>query len=155
MLFVMPSKSRLLLYFLLAVLLASAFGSLVQTQFNLAALQALGAPVPLDVRLRSSVLDLFGFGPLFALLVGCGFAAALPAAGLLGRLWPAGRWLLFAAAGALALLLAMMLVNALVPPPTLIAANRSLEGTLGLMAGGALGALLFAWLSRRNLASSS
>jgi hypothetical protein len=40
----------------------------------------------------------------------------------------------------------MMLVNALAPPPTLIAANRSLAGTLWLMGGGTLGALLYTWL---------
>ena len=145
----MPSKLRTLLYFLLAVLLASALGSVLQTQFNLANLQALGAPMSLSVRLHTTGLDLLGFSPTLAVLVLLGFVFALPSASLLTRSWPAGRWLLFALAGALAVLAAMALANALLPMPTLIGANRSLAGTLGLMACGSLGALLFASLAQR------
>lgn len=146
----MPSKSRTLLYFFVAVLLASALGSVLQTQFNLASLQALGAPMPLGVRLQTTCLDLLGFSPIFALLIILGFVFALPAASLLSRSWPVARWLWFALAGALAVLAAMALANALLPMPTLIGANRSLAGTLGLMACGSLGALLFAVLARRS-----
>jgi len=145
----MPSKLRTLLYFLLAVLLASALGSVLQTQFNLANLQALGAPMSLSVRLHTTGLDLLGFSPTFAVLVLLGFVFALPSASLLARSWPGGRWLLFALAGALAVLAAMALANALLPMPTLIGANRSLAGTLGLMACGSLGTLLFASLAQR------
>lgn len=151
----MPSKSRTLLYFLLAVLLASVLGTVLQTQFNLASLQALGAPMPLAVRLQTTGLDLLGFSPLFAVLVILGFAFALPAASLLARYWPALRWAIFALAGALAVLAAMALANALLPMPTLIGANRSLAGTLGLMACGSLGAVLFALLGRRSLTTQS
>ncbi|WP_296131547.1 hypothetical protein [Pseudomonas sp. Ga0074129] len=65
----MPSLSRVFLYFLFAVLLSSALGGVVQTQFNLANLQALGAPMTLSVRLHTTALDLLGFSPLFAVLV--------------------------------------------------------------------------------------
>lgn len=148
----MPSKSRTLWYFLLAVLLASAAGTVLQTQVNLAMLQALGAPMPLAVRLQTTCLDLLGFSPTFALLVTFGFVFALPAASFCSHALPRARWLLFALAGALAVLLALMLANALAPMPTLIAANRSLTGTLGLMASGSLGALLFAVLNRAPVA---
>jgi len=145
----MPSKLRTLSYFFLAVLLASVMGTVLQTQFNLANLQALGAPMPLGVRVQTTCLDLLGFSPTFAVLVILGFIFALPAASWLERVWPTGRWLLFALAGALAVLAAMALANALLPMPTLIGANRSLAGTLGLMVCGSLGALLFALLARR------
>ena len=151
----MPSKLRTLLYFFLAVLLASVMGTVLQTQFNLANLQALGAPMPLGVRVQTTCLDLLGFSPTFAMLVILGFIFALPAASLLARLWPIGRWLLFTLAGALAVLAAMALANALLPMPTLIGANRSLAGTLGLMACGSLGALLFAVLVRRSSPAQS
>lgn len=144
----MPSKSRTLLYFLLAVLLTSVLGAVLQTQFNLASLQALGAPVPLTVRLHTTGLDLLGFSPTFAVLVTLGFICALPVASRFALAWPSGRWLLFALAGALAVWSALALANALLPMPTLIAANRSLGGTAGLMACGSLGALLFALLWR-------
>lgn len=149
----MPSKSRTLLYFLLAVLLASVLGTVLQTQFNLAYLQALGAPMPMTVRLHTTCLDLLGFSPTFAVLVMLGFIFALPAASLLARRWPVTRWAVFALAGGLAVLAAMTLANALLPMPTLIGANRSLAGTLGLMACGSVGALLFATLARRTPAA--
>ncbi|WP_282874804.1 hypothetical protein [Pseudomonas peli] len=151
----MPSKLRTLLYFFLAVLLASVMGTVLQTQFNLANLQALGAPMPLGVRVQTTCLDLLGFSPTFAILVILGFIFALPAASLLTRLWPMGRWLLFTLAGALAVLAAMALANALLPMPTLIGANRTLAGTVGLMACGSLGALLFAGLMRRSSPAQS
>lgn len=151
----MPSKLRTLLYFCLAVLLASVMGTVLQTQFNLANLQALGAPMPLGVRVQTTCLDLLGFSPTFAVLVILGFIFALPAASRLARVWPTGRWLLFALAGAVAVLAAMALANALLPMPTLIGANRSLAGTLALMASGSLGALLFAVLGRRSSPAQS
>jgi hypothetical protein len=151
----MSSKLPTLLYFLLAVLLATLMGTVLQTQFNLANLQALGAPMPLGVRVQTTCLDLLGFSPTFAVLVILGFIFALPAASRLTRVWPKGRWLLFALAGALAVLAAMALANALLPMPTLIGANRSLAGTLALMASGSLGALLFAVLARRSSPAQS
>ena len=145
----MSSLPRLLLAFVLAVLLASAFASIFQTQSNLAALQALGAPVPLAVRLSTTGLDLLGFTPTFALLAGAGFVFALPLAlWLAGRLRP-WRWTIFLASGAAAIWLALTLANALAPMPTLIAADRTLPGTLAFMACGSAGALLFGLLARR------
>ena len=81
---VMPSKSRTVLYFLLAVLLTSVLGAVLQTQFNLANLQALGAPMPLMVRLHTTGLDLLGFSPTFAVLVICGLSVGLAAGGPAG-----------------------------------------------------------------------
>ncbi|WP_339462549.1 hypothetical protein [Pseudomonas sp. EA_105y_Pfl2_R69] len=146
----MSSKPRLLLAFVLAVLLTTLLASIFQTQSNLAALQALGAPMPLDVRLASTCLDLFGFGPTFVLLATFGFACALPLALWSARRLPSLRWVIFVLAGAAAIWTALALANALAPMPTLIAADRSLFGTLGLMACGSAGALLFGLLCRRG-----
>lgn len=145
----MSSKPRLLLAFLLAVLLASLLASIFQTQTNLAALQALGAPMPLDVRVGTTCLDLIGFAPTFALLSALGFLVALPLAAWLARRMPPLRWLIFVLAGAAAIWTALALANAVAPMPTLIAADRSPFGTLGLMACGSVGALLFGLLGRQ------
>ncbi|MHA6492088.1 hypothetical protein ACX0MV_02420 [Pseudomonas borbori] len=151
----MPSKMHTLRSFVLAVLLATVLGTVLQTQFNLAMLEALGAPIPLAVRLHTSGLDLLGFSPTFGLLVLLGFSLALPVAALASRALPRTRGVMFALAGAVAILLALMLANALAPMPTLIGANRSVAGTLALMASGSAGALLFAVLGRRaSLAQS-
>ncbi|SHL29911.1 hypothetical protein [Phytopseudomonas punonensis] len=140
----MPQNSRLWLPFGLAVLVATLLGSIVQTQFNLAALQQLGASISPGVRAQATLHDLLGFSPTFAALVIAAFIVALPftawAAPVCGLL----RWLAFSLAGALAVWLALTTANALAPMPTLIGANRTLAGTLALMLCGSLGGLVFA-----------
>ncbi|WP_010485762.1 hypothetical protein [Pseudomonas sp. S9] len=140
----MPNNSRVLLQFVLAVLVTTLVGSILQTQYNLAQLQALGAPMPIDVRVETTCLDVLGFSPVFAILVLLGFACALPMAAWLSKKVPDARWMLFALAGALGIFLGLTLVNAVLPMPTFIGANRSFVGTLGLMASGSVGALFFA-----------
>ncbi|MBD3896629.1 hypothetical protein IEI94_12285 [Halomonas sp. ML-15] len=133
-----------LLGFVLALLVATLSGSLIQTQFNLAALAALGAEISLATRLSTSFHDLLGFAPLYAGLMAAALSASLPLAAL-GRRWlplPAG--LVYAAAAALGVWLAFMVVDAMAPMPTLIAATRSLTGTLAMLAGAALGGLVYA-----------
>ncbi|PAU75081.1 hypothetical protein [Halomonas salipaludis] len=130
--------------FVLALLVTTLSGSLIQTQFNLAAIAALGAEISLTTRLTTSVHDLLGFAPLYAGLVAAVLAAALPLAALVRR-WlalPAG--LLYPLAAALGLWLALLVVDALAPMPTLIAATRSLSGTLAMLGGAALGGLVYA-----------
>ncbi|WP_462379735.1 hypothetical protein [Pseudomonas sp. Marseille-QA0892] len=145
----MSRKARVFLAFILAVALATVLGTVFQTQFNLAALTELGVSVPLEVRLRTTGQDLLGFSPTLGALVAASFVLALPAAAYVERLWPRGRWLVFLLAGGLSVLGALMVANALAPMPTLISANRTFGGTLGLMASGALGAWLFTWFHAR------
>lgn len=143
----MPQKSRLWLPFCLAVLVATVLGSVVQTQFNLAALQQLGAQIPPGIRLQATAHDLLGFSPTLAALVIAAFIIALPLTTWLAPAHGALRWLAFLLAGALAMWLALTFANAVSPMPTLIGANRTLSGTLALMLCGGLGSLVFARFS--------
>lgn len=136
---------RRLFAFALAVLLAVAWGALWQTQSNLAELQGLGAAVSWDVRLRTTLQDLLGFGPLYAAVVTVAYALAFPLAARIARRGAREAW--FALAGWTALLLAIRLVDAATPPPVLIAATRSVGGWLGMTAGGALAGWLYARLT--------
>lgn len=149
----MSGLSRRLWPFVLAVVLVTLMGAVVQTQFNLAMIEALGAPVPFGIRLQATGHDLLGFSPIFAVLVALGFALALPLATALSRVWPPAHWLIFAVAGALAVWAAMSAANAVLPMPTFIGANRSAIGTLGLMLCGGLGGLLYDNLCCRRNAS--
>lgn len=134
---------------LAAVLLAAALGSIVQSQYNLAALRELGVPVPPRLALETTLADLAGFAPRYGLLVGAGFIVALPLAGWLGRRWPGGRGLLYGLAGALAVALIPLTMTALMGISG-IAASRFPGAVFWMSAGGALGALLFAALLRRR-----
>ena len=148
---VIVSAMRMLVYFILAVLCASLAGSVIQSQFNLVAISALGAPVPVPVWLATTLEDLAGFAPLYAAMMAVSLLLALPVAALALRvLTPAQRstWQLpvYVLAGALGICVAFLAANAAAPMPTLIAATRSGAGTLAMMLSGALGGWVFARL---------
>lgn len=133
---------RVLLALLLAVLVTAVLGSIVQTQFNLAALIALEVPIPPDVRLRTTARDLVGFGPAMAAVTGAGFVVAFAVAGLLARLAPQWRTALFMLAGGGAMLSAL-LIMASVLPITPIAAARTWPGVVALSLTGVVGGWVF------------
>lgn len=64
--------------FLAAVAVITALGSVIQTQINLAAVLAMGAPVPWGLRLLTIAQDLVGFTPALGGIVTGAFLAALP-----------------------------------------------------------------------------
>ena len=142
------SWRRTAMAFVPAWLLASAWGSLVQTHFNLQALVRLGVDIPLQSRALMSAQDLVGFGPVYA---GVLLAAWLPAFGvahLLARKWPASRsWLLPLAAGT-GLVAALKFADAVAPMPVFIDATRGLGGLLAMAAGCVVAGMLFERLSR-------
>lgn len=140
-------KLRTAVAWFAAVLVTAAAGSVVQTQFNLAMIQRLGAPVPLTDRVETTLHDLVGFAPTYALLVAAGFLIALPVSGLLARFWPAGRMVLHALAGGTAIVGALLMMNALLPV-TVIGAARFPSGVATLALSGMLGGLLFAFWTR-------
>lgn len=141
--------ARLALAFACSTVVAVVWGSLVQTQFNIAALNSLGAGIGGALRLQMSATDLLGFTPIYTVIAGCGLIIALPVASSLQlrTFLPFGIW--FVLAGFIGVLLAIQLVNALAPPPTLIAATRTLPGLVDMALGGALaGIVWFRMLAR-------
>lgn len=136
---------KLLLHFIWTCLLAVLLSTLAQTQFNLLALQQLGVTIPFSERLATSLHDVRHFAPVYAAIFGCSYLVSQGIALWLSR-WVAIRWqpALFALAAASGLLCTLLLVNALAPMPTLIAASRSLMGLLSLMLIAALAGAVFA-----------
>ena len=117
-----PSWRHLALAFAASWLLASVWGSLAQTQFNLAALTALAVEVPMALRLLISLQDLASFGGIYAAAAGVG------------------------------LVVAIRVVDAVAPMPVFIYATRSTAGLLTMALGSALAGALFArWSGRREL----
>lgn len=135
----------LLLPWLAATLLTAVAGSIVQTQFNLAAIAALGAPATPALRLQTTAQDLAGFAPMLFAVTAAGFLVALPVAAWLSRRL-AYAVFLYTLAGATAVAVALLLMNALLPV-TPIAATRSTAGFLALTACGALGGWAFSRLA--------
>jgi hypothetical protein len=131
-------------------LLASAWGSVVQTQFNLQALVALGVPVPPGLRALTTLQDLAGFAPVYAGILAAGWLPALGLAAWLARRWPAARTALFTAAAGAGMVVAVRAVDALAPMPVFIDATRGWPGLLSMAAGATLGGWLAARLSARR-----
>ena len=127
-------------------LLAAAWGSVVQTQFNLQALVALGVPVPPGLRALTTLQDLAGFAPVYAGILAAGWLPALGLAAWLAQRWPAARTAFFTTAAGTGMVVAVRAVDALAPMPVFIDATRGWPGLLGMAAGAALGGWLCARL---------
>ena len=144
-----PHWTRHLLPLLLACLLAAAWGSVVQTQWNLQALLALGVDIPASERARATWQDLIGFAPVYAGILAVGWLPALPVAAFLARRWPAWRSPLLAAAAGVGMVAAVRAIDALAPMPVFIDATRHLSGLLAMAAGAVIGGFVYARLTAR------
>ena len=132
---------RLLAAFVLAVLVAEILAALASTQFVLGELARLGVEIPFGDRLSMSVYDIVGMLPLYGTVIGVAFLIALPVAWLLAKRAPAMRGLLFFAAGFVALVTAINIMDAafgIMP----IAGARTLAGLLTQGLAGGLAALV-------------
>lgn len=134
---------------LLAWLLASAWGSVVQTQWNLQALVRLDVAIPMAERVQSTLQDLIGFAPVYGGILAAGWLPALAAAAWLARRRPRWRSPLLVAAAVAGMVAAVRAVDAVAPMPVFIDATRHLPGLLAMAAGAAIGGLLYARLTAR------
>ncbi|PXX91571.1 glucose sorbosone dehydrogenase [Marinobacter vulgaris] len=141
---------NVVLAFVVALIVGSVLGSLVQTQFNLQALESLGVDISMATRLETSALDLLSFAPLYAILFGVSFLFSLGIASLIVRLaGNAGRLWVYPIAAAVGLWVALRVVDALAPMPTLIAATRESGGLIAMLVTAAISGWLFAVLVSR------
>ena len=145
-----PSWPRRLLALAAALLLAAAWGSLMQTWFNLQALMPF-VDIPPAVRWTTMRQDLAGYGPVHLALVAAAWLPALPVAMWLARRRPHLRTALHAIAAGIGLIVAIRIADAAAPMPVLIDATRGLGGLLAIAAGSALGGALFAHWTRGRL----
>ncbi len=133
-----------------AWLLATAWGSVVQTQFNLQALVALGVDMPHGVRAMTTLQDLAGFGPVYAGILAAAWLPSLTLAAWSARRWPAHRAVLMAVAAGMGLTVAVRVVDAIAPMPVFIDATRGWAGLLAMAAGSAVGGWSYARWTRED-----
>ncbi|MDP1780406.1 MAG: hypothetical protein U1C47_15170 [Hydrogenophaga sp.] len=150
-----PRWTRHLVPLLLAWLLATAWGSVVQTQWNLQALLDLGVAIPMAERARATLQDLVGFAPVYAGILVAGWLPALAVAALVARRWPNGRSPLLAVAAGAGMVAAVRAVDAVAPMPVFIDATRHLPGLLVMAAGAVLAGLLYARLTAAETRAAS
>ncbi len=143
---------RLILAFIAAVVIATVWGSIVQTQFNLNALAGIGVEISLGVRISTTLSDIFtgfsltygGYVILPSLL--CAFVAAW----FISRSQPEHAILWFAAAGTAGVLLGNPIVNYLSPLALLVGATRDTLCLLLMALGGTLAGIVFVSIARRD-----
>ncbi len=142
--------ARLIVAFIVAVLVATTWGAIVQSQYNLSALASIGLDVDSSLRLRTTLRDIFsGFMPTYGGYVAApALLVAFFLAGWVATRLNGSRYLWHSLAGALAILLAIPLVNYLAPVALLVGASRDYDCVFVMALGGALAGLLFAWLAR-------
>lgn len=145
-----PRWTRHLWALLLAWVVAAAWGSVVQTQWNLQVLVGVGVDISAAVRARQTIQDLIGFAPVYGGIVVAGWLPALAVAAWLGRRWSAWRTPLLATAAGLGMVAAVRTVDAVAPMPVFIDATRNLPGLLAMAAGAALAGWLYAGLTARR-----
>jgi aldose sugar dehydrogenase len=141
---------RLLLAYLAATLACAALGSVIQTQFNLAAIAALGAEIPFGLRLSTTALDLAGFAPLWAGILALGFLIAFVVALLIHGFLRRHRSALLIAAGTVSVFTTLWAMQAMLPI-TVIAATRGGAGFVALGLTGAVAGWVFDRLSRPRI----
>jgi len=146
------NRFRITASYLAAVLVGTILVSVTNTHIDLQALIAIGAEIPLTVRLDAIARDLAGFGPTLGALTAIGFAIALPVAGLIARrLGPGWRSVGFFLAGAVAIIVMISAITiyyravlgSLITP---VASSREISGLLMLSLGGGVAGLLFSRL---------
>lgn len=133
---------KILLGWCAAVVTTAVSGSVIQSQINLAAISALGQRISVSERFGMTLFDLSSFGPNWIAIIAFSFLLAWPVAGLLVRRWTGLRRLLFPLAGLVAVVTALLVMDAMLPV-TVVAAARTLTGMLLLGLCGALGGWVY------------
>jgi hypothetical protein len=136
--------------YVLAVAVAAVVGSVVQAQFNLAEITAMGAPVTMTDRLATTLHDLVSFTPIFAVVIAGGFVIAFLVTAVILRFVPGLFMTGFTLAGAVAILVALYAMSLMYDGITPVAAARSLSGIAALALSGAVGGYVFALVARRR-----
>ncbi|MGP9801572.1 hypothetical protein [Rheinheimera sp. NSM] len=134
-------------YLLLAVLLTTVLACITQSAFNLAAIAALtGSIAPGDI-VATVWFDLTHFSLTYAPIA---LVNLLAAAVLLHFLPLLRRYWLAAGLGAVLLFFMLLIINAVAPMPTLIAATRSNAGSISMLLCSSAGSLCYLWLLKRR-----
>ncbi|MAD74096.1 MAG: hypothetical protein CML20_04730 [Rheinheimera sp.] len=150
-----PTFARKVLAYIIALIIAAALCSLVQSQFNLMAIASLVEQVSLSDWLYTLWFDLQSFAPTMLVILAPVLLLSLIVSRLLRPLIRINvLWLAVTITG-VALLLALSVINTLAPMPTLIAASRGVAGSLALALSAAAGAAIYVSLTRNSLTCNS
>lgn len=133
-------------------LATTALGVVLQTQNVIGRLNGIGADVGIGQRLSMTVYDLIYLGSLYIIFVSLGTLVAYLMGLLVHRFAGFGRPVVFAVAGAVAMLVMLLLMKKAFFGIHMIAGARDGLGIGLQMVAGAVGGLVFARLSANEYA---
>jgi len=133
---------RWLFAFVLAVLTTAIMGSVIQSQFNLSRIAGLGETIRTSTRIEVTLFDLISFAPTYAIIMAVALLIGLLVAGWPARRWPQWRFGWYALAGFVAVSVALLVMNAMLPI-TAIGAARTTTGIIALSLAGAVGGWIY------------
>ncbi|WP_240223407.1 hypothetical protein [Rheinheimera hassiensis] len=134
-------------YLLLAVLLTTVLACITQSGFNLAAIAALTGGVAAGDIAATIWFDLTHFSLTYTPIALVNLLAVAVLLHFLPLLW---RYWLTAGLAALLLFGILLIINAVAPMPTLIAATRSNLGVFSMLLCSSAGSLCYLWLLKRR-----
>ena len=145
---------RFLIGWIVGAVTTTAVGVALQTQNVIARLTDIGANIGVGQRLSMTLYDLAYLGSLYLVFVALGTLVAYLAGLMVYRVAGFGRPIVFAVAGAVAILAMLMFMKQAFFGIHLIAGARDGVGIGMQMAAGAIGGLVFAALTARLAARS-
>jgi hypothetical protein len=138
----------------LAVVATSVLGAIAHSQFIATAVSRLGHPVPIGDRISWASHDALGMFTTYAPIIVIAFVIAFFVAALVVRRLPHLRNLGYALAGAIAIVVALVVMKQLLDV-TGIASARSTLGVVAQAIAGAVGGWVFAVVSRERRAPAA
>ena len=144
----MKAFLKFLMGWIVGALGTTGLAVLFQTQNVIARLQNVGADIGFGDRISMSIYDLMHLGSLYVIFVGIGTLVAYLAGLLVYRLGGFGRPIVFAVAGAVAMLVMLLMMKEAFFGVHLIAGARDAFGIGLQMIAGGLGGLIFERLTR-------
>jgi len=139
----------------LAILTTAILGVIFQTQNVIARLGNIGGDIGIADRLSMTAYDVTHLGTLYAPFIAIAFFIAFLAGGLVYRFAKAGRPLIYAVAGGVAILVMLFAMKGQFFDIHIIAGARDAFGIGFQMLAGALGGLVFAKTSHRSIKAKS
>ena len=133
---------------LTAILIVVILAVTLQTQNVIARLGKLGANIGFGDRLSMTAYDISHLGSLYAIFIAIALAIAFLASGLLYRFTKFGRPVIYAVAGAVAILIMLLAMKQTFFGVHIIAGARDGFGIALQMLAGSIGGWVFAHLTR-------
>lgn len=135
---------------LLGAVATTILGVVLQTQNVIARLNDIGAEIGIGQRLSMTAYDTLHLGSVYFLFVSVGTLISYSLGLWVYRKVGIGRWIIFAAAGAITLLVMLLLAKEAYFGVHIIAGARDGLGIGMQMGAGALGGLVFVALTARS-----